>query len=500
MSDQPTPSPVPEPGRPRISKRPVVMVVLLVLLVLLPTGLIVTNALVMPPEDTPLTTELVALHPEFEPAAHLLEEKCLDCHAAAGTKPFYASLPIVSSVVSKDIETGRTYIDLVADLQPIEPGGPLPEAALAKLEYVLQRDTMPPTEYAMLHWDRVLDDQQRDLMLEVIAEHRAKHYPKPAVMPEFVNKPYRPLPQEVTDVEPAKVALGEALFHDVRLSADNSLSCASCHGLDTGGVDRRPTSIGVDGQVGPINSPTVFNARYNAKQFWDGRSSDLVDQAAGPVHNPIEMGSDWEEVLAKLRQDEELVAAFEAAYPDGLTGDNIAHAIAEFEKTLITPNAPFDRYLRGDEDALTAAEQRGLQLFEENACASCHVGEALGGRSFEVIGRAQPYFTDPAAVEDVDQGRYNVTADPFDRFAFKVPVLRNVALTAPYFHDASQETLADAVRAMALHQGYRAFTAKEIADVVAFLKTLTGEYQGVPLDELGDPQAAASAETSAASS
>ena len=500
MSDQPTPSSVTGPARPRISKRPIVIVVLLVVLVLLPTLTIVTNALIMPPEGTPLTTELVALHPDFEPAAHLLEDKCLDCHAAAGTKPFYASLPIVSSVVAKDIETGRTYIDLVADLQPFEPTGPIPEAALAKLEYVLQRDTMPPAAYALLHWDRVLDDQQRALILEVIAQHRAKHYPKPAVAPEFVSKPFRPLPQEVTDVDPDKVALGEALFHDVRLSADNSLSCASCHGLDTGGVDRRPTSIGVGDQVGPINSPTVFNARYNVRQFWDGRSSDLVDQAAGPVHNPIEMGTNWEEVLAKLRQDDALVTAFEAAYPDGLTGDNIAHAIAEFEKTLVTPNAPFDRYLRGDADALTAAEKRGLHLFEENACASCHVGEALGGRSFEVLGRARPYFADPAAVEDVDLGRFNVTADPFDRFAFKVPLLRNVEVTPPYFHDASQETLADAVRAMALHQGYRAFTAAEIADVVAFLKTLTGEYEGVPLDELGDHQAASPAETPAASS
>jgi cytochrome c peroxidase len=266
----------------------------------------------------------------------------------------------------------------------------------------------------------------------------------------------------------------------VRLSGDNSLSCASCHGLDLGGTDRAKTSTGIRGQLGPINSPTVYNAVFAHRQFWDGRAADLVEQASGPVHNPLEMGSNWAEVLPKLEADTAFVQQFLATYP-ALTGDHIADAIAAFESTLVTPNARFDQFLMGKADAITAEERSGYELFKANACATCHVGKAIGGQSFEYMGHRRDYFADRGNVGEVDFGRFNVTKESLDRHKFKVPTLRNVAQTAPYFHDASAADLAAAVRTMSKYNGAREFAPAEVDQLVAFLKTLTGEFEGKPV-------------------
>lgn len=289
-----------------------------------------------------------------------------------------------------------------------------------------------------------------------------------------------PLPDKIEGLDLDKVALGDKLFHDTRLSKDNTVSCASCHGLDTGGVDRLPRSKGVGGVEGGVNSPTVFNSSFNFVQFWDGRAKDLHEQAGGPVMNPKEMGSaNWDEVIAKLKADPEYVEKFAKIYTDGLTGNNIQDAIATFEKTLITPNSRFDKYLKGDKTALTQEELKGWELFQGYSCTTCHNGINIGGNSFQKFGLVRDYLTDVRGnVTETDFGRFNVSKDEADKFKFKVPSLRTAAITAPYFHDASAKTLEDAITIMGRHQLGIEFQPGEIKALAAFIRSLVGEYKG----------------------
>lgn len=278
-----------------------------------------------------------------------------------------------------------------------------------------------------------------------------------------------------------KVALGEKLFNDTRLSKDNTLSCASCHGLNQGGTDLKPVSTGVGGAQGPINSPTVFNSSLNFVQFWDGRAKDLKEQAAGPVANPLEMGSSWDEVIAKIQTDPDYIQAFAQVYQGQIKGENIADAIAAFEETLITTNSRFDQWLLGNDKALTEQEKLGYEYFKGYGCTTCHNGPNVGGNSFQKVGLVKDYFSVRGNIQEVDYGRYNVTKQDEDKHKFKVPSLRLVALTPPYFHDASQKTLQDAVKTMAWHQLGMELKPEEIDAIVAFLKTLPGEYKGKAL-------------------
>ncbi len=290
------------------------------------------------------------------------------------------------------------------------------------------------------------------------------------------QEPIKPIPEQV-DVDPAKVELGRTLFHDTRLSKDGSISCASCHDLASGGDDGRRVSIGVDGKPGMINSPTVFNAGFNFKQFWDGRSDTLEDQADGPVQSAIEMGSVWPDVVAKLYQDADYPGQFEAIYPDGITRTAIKDAIAEFVRSLITPNSRFDRWLRGDTAALTRQEERGYRLFKQYGCVSCHQGVNVGGNMFQVFGVLNDYFRRRGNITDADLGRYAVTGNEEDRHAFKVPSLRMAAMTAPYLHDGSAATLRDAVDAMFEFQLGREAPDQDKEDIVSFIKTLVGQSE-----------------------
>lgn len=291
---------------------------------------------------------------------------------------------------------------------------------------------------------------------------------------------FAPLPS-TPDLPAAKVALGERLFSDPRLSRDDSISCASCHDLATGGVDGRKVSLGVGGAPGGVNAPTVFNVGFAFAQFWDGRAATLEEQAAGPIHNPVEMASDWPQVLAKLGADDDYRTAFAALYPDGIAAANVADAIATFERSLVTPDSPFDRHLRGEAGALTPLADRGYRRFRELGCASCHQGVLLGGNMFQKFGVLRDYFASRPATQ-ADLGRYNVTGREEDRHVFKVPSLRNVALTAPYFHDASASTLEAAVVVMARHQLGRELSDDDVDALVAFLRSLTGTYRGKPLE------------------
>lgn len=268
-----------------------------------------------------------------------------------------------------------------------------------------------------------------------------------------------------------KVELGRLLFHDPILSKDNTVSCASCHPLINYGVDNLPKSFGVNNAVGKRNTPTVWNAVYNFSQFWDGRAKDLEEQALEPIINPFEMNETLESVITKLKKNQVYTEAFEAIYADGITQKNLANAIAEFEKTLTTPDSKFDRYLRGDETAMNAQEKEGLRLFKSKGCIACHNGMNVGGTLYQKIG----IFGSFPGKGSEDLGRYNVTKKPFDKYYFKVPSLRNVEKTGPYFHDGSMATLKGAVMVMVNLQLGHELRDDEIEDILSFLKTLTGK-------------------------
>lgn len=283
----------------------------------------------------------------------------------------------------------------------------------------------------------------------------------------------RPLPPPPA-LRPERVALGARLFSDTRLSVDDSHACISCHRFDLGGADGRPVSIGILGRKGGINAPSVFNSGLNFVQFWDGRALTLQEQVAGPLHNPVEMGASWPLVIERLNDDENMRKAFAVAYSDGVTAANIADAIATFEQSLHTLDSPFDRFLRGDTSALDDLALTGYQRFRDLGCISCHQGALLGGNMFQKFGVLGDYFAGRTPTT-ADLGRYNVTGREEDRHVFKVPGLRNVALTAPYFHDGSATTLESAVDIMGRYQLGRDLAQDDVKAIVAFLHSLTGQ-------------------------
>ena len=288
------------------------------------------------------------------------------------------------------------------------------------------------------------------------------------------REPISPI-QVSADLDPARVALGSLLFRDPLLSHDNTVACASCHHLDLGGVDRLSHSVGIYGQVGGRNAPTVFNSGLNFRQFWDGRAATLEDQIDGPTAHPLEMGSNWPEITQKLNHSSEYAATFTRLY-GGATAASVKDAIATFERSLNTPNSRFDRFLTGDAAVLTTAEAQGYADFKSFGCVSCHQGTNVGGNMFQRLGVVEP--PPPASALMLDIGRFGVTADARDQHVFRVPSLRNVAVTPPYFHDGSVTTLEGAVAIMGRYQLGRQLTSDEIGRLVAFLKTLTGEYEG----------------------
>ena len=324
------------------------------------------------------------------------------------------------------------------------------------------------------------------MVLAWVKQHRAKFDPNELAAEEFKNEPVRPIPDSVA-VDARKVALGEALYHDTRLSGDGTISCATCHGINTAGVDNKQYSEGIKGQFGGVNAPTSFNACFNFVQFWDGRAATLADQAAGPPLNPVEMGSaSFDEIAARLNADAAFAAKFKTVYPEGLNEKTITDAIAEYEKTLVTPNSPFDRYLKGDKQALTAEQVEGYALFKEYNCATCHAGVNMGGLSYELMGKRADYCKDrevntKSGLTDADNGRWAQTKVERDRYRFKTPTLRNVALTWPYYHDGSVPTLDKAIDMMARYQVGREMPAADVKKVQLFLEALTGQYKGQTL-------------------
>jgi cytochrome c peroxidase len=305
--------------------------------------------------------------------------------------------------------------------------------------------------------------------------------PATADRPAFFAS-FAPLPDPEPLDNEERVRLGKMLYFEKRVSKSHQLSCNSCHDLARFGVDNEPTSPGHKGQRGGRNSPTTLNAALHVAQFWDGRAKDVEEQAKGPVLNPIEMAmTDDKAVVATLRSIPDYVALFQKAFPgedDPLTYDNFGRAVGAFERRLVTPSR-FDRYLKGETSSLSAEELAGAQKFAETGCTACHAGPALGGSSFMKVGLLRAW----EGLKDV--GRFEVTKEEADRFVFKVPSLRNVEKTAPYFHDGSEPTLEGAVKKMAAWQLGKDLSDEDASSITTFLKTLTGE---LPQDLAAAPE------------
>ncbi|MFZ2541576.1 MAG: cytochrome c peroxidase [Gallionella sp.] len=291
------------------------------------------------------------------------------------------------------------------------------------------------------------------------------------------QEPITPIPLELK-LDTRKVALGRRLFYDPQLSHDNTISCSTCHDLARGGVDGLPFPVGIGKKQGDINTLTVFNSGFNFRMFWDGRATLSEDQMDFSLHYSGGMATTWPEIIAKLEKEAAYRRDFAAIYPENIQPSSVKDAIITFQRSLITPNAKFDHFLRGDKLVLDKDERAGYELFKSLGCISCHQGMNVGGNMYEKLGILDDYFSHRGNVRQVDFGRYNVTGIDEHRYEFRVPSLRNVALTAPYFHDASAGTLEQAVAVMGKYQLGVIINANEVTKIVKFLNTLTGIYQG----------------------
>ena len=409
------------------------------------------------------------------------EGGCLSCHSADPVLPFYAKIPVAGGIVMTDVDSGCRAFDMTKFMEDLKAGNEVNAVELAKVEKVVLDDRMPMPKYYLVHWGSSLTPAKREIVLDWVRKMRTAIY-NDGLTGERAAEPVRPI-DKVLEYDAAKAALGYALYHDTRLSVDNTVSCATCHELQNAGVDNHQYSHGVNDQLGGVNAPTVYNAVYNFVQFWDGRAKTLADQAAGPPLNPVEMASEsFDQIIAKLKADRKFAKAFTEVYPDGLTEANITDAIEQFERTLITPDSPFDKWLRGDDDAITAEQLEGYELFKKYDCATCHAGQNLGGLTYELMGLRRHYFAERGLeLTNEDNGRFKETGVERDRHRFKVPGLRNIEHTWPYYHDGTRETLEEAVRDMGLYQSGVNLSDYEVASITSFLKTLTGEYDGTPI-------------------
>lgn len=295
-----------------------------------------------------------------------------------------------------------------------------------------------------------------------------------------VAEPITPIPFEHNQ-DKAKVELGRMLFNDVRLSKNNNIACNFCHKLSQGGDDGLKRSITNNGEPDLINAPTVFNSRYNFRQTWRGKFRELEEQAEGDLRNPRHSNIDWFELLPKLNAIPEYVSAFRKTYKKEVDRQSVLDAIATFERSLITPNSRFDKYLRGNSKAITEDEKEGYRIFKTRGCIACHQGVNLGGNVFQKFGLFDNYLEKRGGITKADFGLFNVTGNEKDKFVFRVPSLRNIEVTGPYLHDGEIESLAEVVRIMGDVQLGTSLNDNQVELLVAFLKTLTGSYKGIKL-------------------
>ncbi len=416
----------------------------------------------------------------------ILENKCAACH---GTNPDDNGLMNLLSLgkIRRDIEGAQRAFLLTPTEAAPSVGLRSGLVDYLKMDKVLRTRRMPPAAYSMVHLGSRLTPADVELL-------RCRYKESSAAARTFA--PILPAAEPENDIEALRRHLGHRLYVDTRLSTTNEVACASCHDLTLGGTDNKAKSEGVPGadgkpQLGGVNAPTVYNTAGNIRQFWDGRAADLKEQAGGPPLNPVEMGyatpEDWEKIAEKLRRDPELEACFALVYGEqGITGDTITDAIAAFEKTLVTPDSDFDRFLKGDAQALTEQQQAGMEAFVRYGCATCHSGPTLGGLSFEYISTHAPFHAFmPKDYQEGAHGLADYTKKEEHADMFRVPTLRNVALTAPYFHTGAVNSLQEAVRIM-FHTQVSSDGATEdtVRNVTRFLEAQTGKLNGKPLDQL----------------
>ncbi len=421
---------------------------------------------------------------EQKPLAVLESAGCVMCHSKEAKPPFYAHVPVAGGLIKNDMSEGLKHFDIAPTIEEIKNGKNVNETAIAKIERAVEDGSMPPLRFSIFHWTSKLNSEKKAVLTNWIAAERKKHNANSGIIEKFANEPVWPVVAP-KNLDTRKVKLGSILYHHTALSGDNTVSCATCHPLDKGGVDGLQTSTGIRKQKGDINAPTVYNAVFNHRQFWDGRADNLQSQAGGPPMNKVEMdGGDWNKVAQRLEKDTKFAKEFKAVYPDGFTEKNITDAIAVFESTLVTVDSDFDLYLKGDEKAMDESAKKGYELFKEMGCAVCHSGRNLGGQTFEYMGLKADYFKKRGNVGNInDNGLVSFTKDERDARKFKTPTLRNVVLTAPYFHDGSTDNLKEAVEIMAKFQRDKNLTDKEIADIVKFLEALTGKIDGKKLEK-----------------
>ena len=414
-------------------------------------------------------------------AQAIMQKKCADCHGPeASYSKFWNALSF--GKLAADVDGAQRAFKMVPDSEIRSAN-----VDYLKMDHVLRTRRMPPAAYTFVHLGSRLTP------LDVSAL-RNRYKEQGAALRRF--SPISPAPEPETEWERARIRLGRLLYHNGALSTNNQVSCSSCHDLTTGGTDNLSKSEGVPGadglpQLGGVNAPTTYNAAGNIRQFWDGRAADLKEQAGGPPLNPVEMGyckpEDWADIAAKLEKDDEIRTLFALVYGgEGITGDTITDAIAAFEKTLVTPDSAFDAYLKGSPEALTEKQKLGMNAFVNRGCATCHSGPALGGISFEYI-NTHGDLRAAAAPEDYQEGAFGLrdfSKREADKDMFRVPVLRNVALTAPYFHTGSVNTLEDAVRVMCTTQVGGSVSESEVEAMAAFLRAQTGKLNGRPLEAL----------------
>lgn len=411
----------------------------------------------------------------------LMESKCAACH---GTTPKYNSIVNLLAL-------GQLKRDVDGAQRSFRMGGSSLRSGnvdYLKMDYVLRTRRMPPTQYSMVHLGSRLTPDDVEILRHRYTKAGAFARAFAAISPAVVS------PQEKD-----KVLLGHMLFFDPRLSTNNKISCASCHDLSKGGTDNLAKSEGVPGsdgkpQLGGVNAPSVYNAAGNIRQFWDGRAANLQEQAGGPPLNPVEMGyskpEDWNAIAYKLKQDAKLAELFAKVYGDqGITDNTITDAIAAFERTLVTPNSDFDRYLKGNNYAMDKEQEKGMFAFFNYGCATCHSGPSLGGLSFEYANTHAKLRAHKPDYEESAFGLSDFTKDEAHRDMFRVPNLRNVALTAPYFHTGTVRTLGEAVRIMFETQTGCVPSKGTIRSVTRFLEAQTGCLNGTPLGKIKPEEA-----------
>lgn len=430
------------------------------------------------------STQVSALTPVQADAAasKLMEMKCAACHAQDASYSRFLNFFSLGLMADHVEGAKRAFL-----LQP-DSAHRSGNVDYLKMDYVLRTRRMPPASYSMVHLGSRLTPTD-------VAILRQRYKETGAAARAF--SPIQPVADPQTNLEAARIYLGYLLYHDGRLSTNNQVSCASCHDLTKGGTDNLAKSKGVPGpdgypQLGGVNAPTTFNAAGNIRQFWDGRAADLKEQAGGPPLNPVEMGfacvADWNIIAHKLSNDPELVALFAYVFGDrGINADTITTAIAAYEQTLVTPDSAFDRYLKGDEKALTDTQKAGMESFVKLGCATCHSGPSLGGISFEYI-NTHADLRALATPEGYQEGAYGLrdfTKKEEHKDMFRVPNLRNVALTAPYFHTGSVNSLQEAVRIMLKTQNGAGLTDDAtVKNITRFLEAQTGKLYGKPANAL----------------